>query len=145
MITGVVLLALGLKKVPESVGDAEHHDLADPLTGIGLYALYFGVALYLLAHVAFKLRATHILNLQRLVVAVALVALLPLATQLPALAVLMVLTAVIVGLVGFETVRFARIGSGSGTKVRRAAQPAPESVSRRSFTLPPGRRIGVIP
>lgn len=65
------------------------------------------MALYLLAHVAFKLRATHILNLQRLVVAVALVALLPLATQLPALAALMVLTAVIVGLVGFETVRFA--------------------------------------
>jgi low temperature requirement protein LtrA len=107
LIAGVVLVALGMKKVLEYVGDAEHYDLADPLTGIGLYALYGGVALYLLAHVAFKLRATHILNLHRLVVAVALVALVPLAARLPALAALLVLTGVSLGLVAFETMRFA--------------------------------------
>jgi low temperature requirement protein LtrA len=107
LITGVVLVALGLEQVLEYVGDAEHHDLADPLTGIGLYALYGGAALYLLAHVAFKLRATHVLTLHRLVVAVAVVALVPLAAQLPALAALLVLTAVSVGLVAFETMRFA--------------------------------------
>jgi low temperature requirement protein LtrA len=107
LITGVVLVALGLEQVLEYVGDVEHHDLADPLTGIGLYALYGGVALYLLAHVAFKLRATHILTFHRIVAAVALVGTLPLATQLPALAALLVLTAATIGLVAFETMRFA--------------------------------------
>jgi low temperature requirement protein LtrA len=107
LITGVVLVALGLKKVLEYVGDAQRHDLADPLTGLGLYALYGGVALYLLAHVAFKLRAMRVLTRHRLVVAVALVALVPLAAQLPALAALLVLTAVAVGLVAFEAMRFA--------------------------------------
>ncbi|MGH2554644.1 MAG: low temperature requirement protein A [Actinomycetota bacterium] len=107
LITGIVLVALGLEQVLEYVGDVEHHALADPLTGIGLYALYGGVALYLLAHVAFKLKATHVFTFHRLVVAVALVALVPLAAQLPALAALLVLTAVTVGLVAFETMRFA--------------------------------------
>jgi len=107
LITGVVLVALGMKKVLEYVGDAQQHDLADPLRGIGLYALYGGVALYLLAHVAFKFRAMHVLSAQRLGVAVALLVLLPLASELPALAALLVLTAVTVGLVAFEAVRFA--------------------------------------
>ena len=52
MVAGIVFLALGLKKVIEYVADTEHHDLTDPLTGIPLLALYGGVALYLLAHVA---------------------------------------------------------------------------------------------
>jgi low temperature requirement protein LtrA len=107
LVVGVVMLALGMKKVLELVGNARQHDLADPLTGVGLYALYGGVALYLLAHVAFKRRATELLNVQRIVVAVTLLALLPLAARLPALASLVVLTAVMVGLVAFETVRFS--------------------------------------
>jgi low temperature requirement protein LtrA len=107
LIAGVVLLALGLKKVLENVGDIEHHDLADPLTGIGLYSLYGGVALYLLAHAAFKLRTNHVLSVQRVVAAVVLIPLLALAAELPALAALLVLTAVIVGLVAFESVRFS--------------------------------------
>ena len=37
MVAGIVLLALGLKKVLEYVGDTEHHGLDDPLKGIGLY------------------------------------------------------------------------------------------------------------
>ena len=107
LITGVILLALGMKKLLENVGDTEHHDLADPLTGIGLYALYGGVSLYLVSHAAFKLRATHILSVQRLVAAAMVLALLPLGAQLPALGALVVLTAVVVGLVAFEAIRFA--------------------------------------
>jgi low temperature requirement protein LtrA len=107
LIAGVVLLALGLKKVLEYVGDTTHHELADPLTGIGLYALYGGVSLYLVSHAAFKLRATHILSIQRLVAAAGVLMLIPLAALLPALGALVVLTAVIVGLVAFETLRFA--------------------------------------
>jgi len=107
LIAGVVLLALGLKKLLEYVGDTEHHDLADPLTGIGLYALYGGVSLYLISHAAFKLRATHILSVQRLVAAALVLMLIPLGAQLPALGALVLLTAVVVGLVAFEAFRFA--------------------------------------
>jgi low temperature requirement protein LtrA len=107
LIAGVVLVALGLKKVLEFVGDTQRHSLADPLTGIGLYALFGGVSLYLLAHVAFKVRAMRMLSTPRLVTAAALVALLPLAARLPALAALSLSTAVTLGLVAFETTRFA--------------------------------------
>jgi low temperature requirement protein LtrA len=107
MITGVVLAALGVENVLEFVGDGERHDLAEPLTGLALYALYGGIALYLLAHAAFKLRATHVLSTQRLVVAAVVLALVPIAAMLPALAALALLSFVIVGLVAYETVRFA--------------------------------------
>jgi low temperature requirement protein LtrA len=107
LVAGVVLLALGLKKVLEYVGDTEHHDLADPLKGVGLYALYGGVVLYLVAHVAFKLRTTRILSIARLVAAAVLLALVPLAARLPALVSLAMVAAVTVALAAFETVRFA--------------------------------------
>jgi low temperature requirement protein LtrA len=107
LVAGVVLLALGMKKVLEYVGDTEHHDLADPLKGVGLYALYGGVVLYLVAHVAFKLRTTRILSIARLVAAAVLLALVPLAARLPALVSLAMVAAVTVALAAFETVRFA--------------------------------------
>jgi low temperature requirement protein LtrA len=107
LIAGVVLLALGMKKLLEYVGDPAHHDLADPLTGIGLYALYGGVSLYLISHAAFKLRATHILSVQRLVAAAVVLLLVPIGAQLPALGALVILAAVVAGLVAWETFRFA--------------------------------------
>jgi low temperature requirement protein LtrA len=107
LIAGVVLLAVGMKKVLEYVGDSAHHDLADRLTGIGLDALYGGVALFLLAHTGFKLRAAHVLAPQRIAVAIALLALLPLATRLPALASFATLTAIVIGLIAWETLRYA--------------------------------------
>lgn len=107
LIAGVLLAALGLKQVLAYVGDTAHHHLADPLAGIGLYALYGGVALYLLAHVAFKRYMMRLLNLPRVVVAATLLVLILCATRLPALAALAMLTAVMVGLVAFETVRLA--------------------------------------
>lgn len=54
LIGGIVLTALGLKKVLEYAGDTEH-DLTYPLTGPALAALLGGVVLYLLAQVGFKL------------------------------------------------------------------------------------------
>jgi low temperature requirement protein LtrA len=107
MVAGIVLLALGLKKVLEYVGDEAHHDLADPLKGPALLALVGGVVLYLLAHVGFKLRAAGLLNVGRLLVAVALLPLAWLGSGLPALAVLALLVALVVGLVTFETIVFA--------------------------------------
>jgi hypothetical protein len=66
-----------------------------------------GVAVYLLAHVAFRLRNVHTLNKQRLVCAIVIGASVPLAVELPSLATLAGLTAVLVVLITYETVRFA--------------------------------------
>jgi low temperature requirement protein LtrA len=109
LIAGVVLLALGLKKVLEYVGDAEHHELTDPLTGVGLFALIGGVVIYLVGHVAFKLRTQHVLYWPRLVAAGALVAVLPLGAMVPALVLLAVVAAVLGLLVGYETHHHAEL------------------------------------
>lgn len=107
MIAGVVLSALGLKKVLEYVGDTEHHNLTDPLIGVGLYALYGGVIIYLLGHLGFKWRTVHHLNLDRAIAAGVLVALIPVAATLPALAALALLAAVGIAVITFETIHFA--------------------------------------
>jgi low temperature requirement protein LtrA len=107
MIVGIIYLALGLKKVAQYVADTEHHELADPLKGTALWALYVGVAVYLIAHLAFRLRNVHSLNRQRAVVA-ALLLVAPLAVAgLPALAQLAVLAGVLAALVLYEAVHFA--------------------------------------
>ncbi len=107
LIIGIVLVALGLKKVLEYVGDEEHHTLSDKLYGVPLWAMYGGAALYLLAHVAFAWRCYRHVKVQRLVVAVVLVALVPLMANTPALVSLAVLTGLLVGLNAFEMIRFA--------------------------------------
>jgi low temperature requirement protein LtrA len=108
MVAGVVLVALGLKKVLEYVGDTEHHRLDDPLKGLGLYALFGGVVIYLLGHVGFKWRTMHKVGVSRLITAgLALIAV-PLLAKVPALGQLGVLTALLAGLVAFESVRFAQ-------------------------------------
>jgi low temperature requirement protein LtrA len=99
MIAGVVLLALGLKK---TIGD-----FADALDVVPATAMLGGTALYLLAHVAFRLRNLGTLNPQRLACAIVLVALVPLAVELPSLATLAVLAGVLAALVGYEALRFA--------------------------------------
>jgi low temperature requirement protein LtrA len=109
MVAGIVLVALGLKKVLEYVGDPVHHSLADPLSLLPLVALFGGMGLYLLAHVAFRLRNLHTVNLQRIVMALVMAALIPLAARMPALAALGLLAALTVGLIAFEAVRFAEI------------------------------------
>ncbi len=107
MIAGIVLLALGLKKVLEYVGGAGQHDLSDPLTGWGLFALVGGVVLYLVGHVAFKWRTQQELYWPRLIAAAVLAALTPILDQLPALATLAVVALVPAALVVFETIHHA--------------------------------------
>ncbi len=107
LIVGIVLLALGLKKVLEYVSDTEHHELSDPLTGVPLVALFGGVTLYLAAHVAFRRRNVGTVNVPRLVVAALLVLAVPVAARLPALASLAVLAGLLVGLVAYEAMRYA--------------------------------------
>jgi low temperature requirement protein LtrA len=109
MIAGVVLLALGMKKVLEYAGDGVHHELSEALPALPLAAMYGGVALYLLSNVAFKYRIVRSANVHRMVVGTLLLALIPLTAQVPALAALALLTAVMVGVIAFEAVRFSEI------------------------------------
>jgi low temperature requirement protein LtrA len=107
MVAGVIYLALGLKKVAEYVGDTSHHALTDPLPATALWAMYAGVAAYLLAHLAFRLRNVGSINRPRALVAlVVLVAPLGLG-DLPALGALAVLVGVLAALIAFEVVRYA--------------------------------------
>jgi low temperature requirement protein LtrA len=101
MIAGIVLLALGLKKSLEHVGDALHTVPAAALLG--------GIALYLLAHVAFRWRNVHRVSVQRIVAAAVLLALIPAAVAMPALATMGMVTGVLVVLIAYETVRFAEL------------------------------------
>jgi DMSO/TMAO reductase YedYZ heme-binding membrane subunit len=64
---------------------------------------------YLLAHVAFRWRNIHRLSVQRLVTAALLVALVPLAVELPSLATLAILSAILAVLVAYETRHFAEL------------------------------------
>jgi low temperature requirement protein LtrA len=107
MVAGVIYLALGLKKVAEYVGDTAHHGLAYPLPTTALWAMYGGVAAYLLAHLGFRLRNIGSINRPRAVVAV-VVLVAPLAVGgLPAIVALAVLAGVLVALIVFEVVRYA--------------------------------------
>jgi low temperature requirement protein LtrA len=101
MVAGIVLLALGLKK---TLGHVE-----DPLELVPASALLGGTAIYLLAHVAFRWRNVHRFSWQRLVAAAVLVALLPAAVELPALATLAIVSALLVALIAYEARRFAEL------------------------------------
>ena len=94
-----VLIALGMKK---TLGD-----VSEPLKDVPATAMLGGASLYLLAHVAFRWRNIHTLNRQRLACAVLLVALLPVALEIAALATLGILAGVLVALIAYEATRFA--------------------------------------
>jgi low temperature requirement protein LtrA len=99
MVAGVVLVALGLKKTIEHVDDPLKIEIAFALAG--------GLAIYLLAHVAFRLRNVQTLSRQRLICAAIAVALIPAATEIPALATVAILTALAATLIAYEAIRFA--------------------------------------
>jgi low temperature requirement protein LtrA len=101
MVAGIVLLALGLKKTLEHVEDPLEIEIAIAMLG--------GTALYLLAHVAFRWRNVHRFSAPRLVCAVLLLALIPAATELPALATLGILAALLAVLIAYERVYFAEL------------------------------------
>ena len=97
MVAGIVLFALALKK---TLGD-----VSEPLALIPAVGLAGGVALYLLAHCAFLVRLTGRIFRRRLLGAVLLLAFLPAATELPALASLAIVGAVCVFVVAYEAIR----------------------------------------
>jgi low temperature requirement protein LtrA len=99
MVAGIVLLALGLKKTLEHV--------EDPLKLVPAVALLGGTALYLVAHVAFRYRNVHSFNWHRTVTAALLVALVPVAVEIPALAIVIALAAILALLIAYEVRRYA--------------------------------------
>ena len=99
MVAGIVLTAFALKTTLAHVDDPLHLVPAAALAG--------GVGVYLLAHVAFKRRAVGVWSIQRVVAAAVVVALLPLWREINALAALAGVTALVVLLIVFETIRYA--------------------------------------
>jgi low temperature requirement protein LtrA len=99
MIAGIVVFAFGVKA---TLAHAHAH-----LEGVAATALCGGVALYLLALSAFKRRNVGSFNYPRLVAAAVLVALAPVATVLPALVSLALVTATTCVLIAYEVVRYA--------------------------------------
>jgi low temperature requirement protein LtrA len=106
LVAGILLLAFGMKKVLNYVGDTGHHTLSEALHGMPLYALYGGVALYLIGHVAFSLRMLGMLKKHRLIAGIVVLLLIPVANLLPALAALGLVTLVLAVLIAYETTRW---------------------------------------
>jgi low temperature requirement protein LtrA len=114
MVAGIALLAVGMRVTLEHV--SEELALVPATTLLG------GAALYLLAHVAFRLRNVHSLSARRLLCALVLLALIPLALVLPALATLGILSALLALLILYEVVRYA----DARDRIRHAGvRPAP--------------------
>ena len=101
MVAGIVLVAFGLKTTLAHVDD--------PLGTIPATALLGGAALYLLAHVAFRLRVIGVLGVTQLLGAAVLVAAVPLASRVAALAGATFAAAVCWAVVGDEVRRFADV------------------------------------
>jgi low temperature requirement protein LtrA len=107
LVAGIVLAAFGLH---EALAHAE-----DPLKDVPAFALLGGVAIYLLGHVLVRWRGVHTINRQRLLLALVLFALIPAATEIAALMMLAIVTALLAAMIVYET-----RGYGEGrTRVRR--------------------------
>jgi low temperature requirement protein LtrA len=115
MIVGIVLFAFAVKTVVGHVGDE--------LDTVAAFALCGGSALYLLTFTAIRIRVERrfALSRGRTAAAAALLLLLPLATTIPALAALAIVTAVWLGLHAYEIIwwREAR------AQTRSALAPSP--------------------
>ncbi len=98
MVAGIVLAALGLEATIAHVDE--------PLDEVRAFALLGGVAIYLLAHVALRLRNAHTLNRQRFLLALILLALIPLALEISALATLGIVNVLAWLMIAFENSRY---------------------------------------
>ena len=117
MVAGIVLLALGLKK---TIGHVD-----EPLKIEAATAMLGGLGVYLLAHVAFRWRNVHRFSTQRLVTAVILAALIPLAVEIPSMATLSIATAVMTAMIVYELWRFREFRE----RLRHGTVPEPAPAS----------------
>ena len=98
MVMGIVFVALGLKEILNGA--------VEPFPAVGSVALLAGLVIYLLAHIAFRLRNVHTFNRHRFAVAVVLLLLIPVSYHLSPLVMLALATVLLVGLVACEAIRF---------------------------------------
>jgi low temperature requirement protein LtrA len=114
MVAGIVLFALGLKTTLRHVGDE-----LDPVPAV---ALCGGPALYLLAHVGFLYRSIHRIFRRRTLAAILLLALIPVATAIPSLVALALVSGICALVVGYEAI-------GRREYRVRVRHPAPEAAA----------------
>jgi low temperature requirement protein LtrA len=98
LVAGIILAAFGL--------ESTLHHVDEPLDGQHAFALLGGVAIYLLGHVALRLRNAHTLNVQRFVLACVLFAAIPLATRIDAMATLIGANVLLWLMIAYETHRY---------------------------------------
>jgi low temperature requirement protein LtrA len=98
MVFGIVLFAFGLKV---TLGPVD-----EPLAIMPAIGLCGGLALYMAAHVALRLRTGGGWGHGRPIATVVLLALIPVATMVPALAALALAAAVCVTLIAYEAIRY---------------------------------------
>ena len=96
MVAGIVLFAFGL--------ETTLHHLDEALDNVPAVALCGGAALYLLAEITFLVRTMGRIFRRRTAAAVVLLALIPVATVIPALAALALVSAVCALLVAYEAI-----------------------------------------
>jgi len=99
MIAGIIVFAVGAKETL--------HDFGGELATVPAVTLCGGVALYLVALSTLKRRNIGSFNVPRLVAAAVLVALIPIATQIPALLALGFVAVVACGLIVFEVFHYS--------------------------------------
>jgi low temperature requirement protein LtrA len=130
MVAGIVLFAFGLTT---ALGGR-----TGPLATVPAFGLFGGIAVYLLAHVALRLRLGSGLGRGRPVAAVVLLALVPAATALPALAALGIVAVVCTALIAYEFLRhreeraWIRSRRGAFTMEESSRVAASHRRSRRS-------------
>ncbi len=111
LVAGIVLAALGLKLTIGHFGDHLHT--------VPAFALLGGLAVYLLGLVAFRYRHVHSINRRRLGLAIVLLILVPVATEVPALLALAAANTLIWAMIVYETRMY-----GEGRRQVRRPQTA---------------------
>ena len=98
MVAGIILFALGMKTTLANVGS--------PLSTIPAVGLSGGLALYFLAHTALRLRIGGGFGRGRPTATVLLIAMMPLATRVPAIVALALVATICASLILYEAVRY---------------------------------------
>jgi low temperature requirement protein LtrA len=107
MVAGIVFAALGLKKVLGYVAGDDGHDWNDSLSGLPVWSLHGGPALYLLSLILFRLRNVRSISKSRTPALVLLLATAPLGERIGALPDLLLVTGIMAGLIAWEAIRYA--------------------------------------